>query len=115
RFFNSSPFEIPGRPSATPRHANTRVADGGYFQAMGIPLLRGRLFGPEDGPDAPRAVIVDSQLAKENFPGEDPIGQRIGQGRPAIIVGVVGTVAHSDLAGAPKATIYYPWLQSKPS
>ena len=111
RFFNSSPFEIVGRPSQSPRHADLRTVDSGYFAAMGIPLLSGRLFGPEDGPDAQPTVIVDAQLARQYFPGENPIGQRIGRSKPVVIVGVVGTVTHSELGAEPKATLYFPFLQ----
>jgi predicted permease len=50
---------------------------GDYFQAMGIPLLRGRYFDQRDGPDAPPVVIVNETLARRYWPGEDPIGKRL--------------------------------------
>jgi predicted permease len=50
---------------------------GAYFQAMGIPLLRGRHFDQRDGPDAPPVVIVNETLARRYWPGEDPIGKRL--------------------------------------
>jgi putative ABC transport system permease protein len=50
---------------------------GDYFQAMGIPLLRGRYFDQRDGPAAPPVVIVNQTLARRYWPGEDPIGKRL--------------------------------------
>ncbi|HEX9885071.1 MAG TPA: ABC transporter permease [Longimicrobiales bacterium] len=77
-----------------------RRADPGYFEAMRIPLLKGRLFEPTDEPDAPMVVVVNERFAEEYFPGEDPIGQRIAYDRAAAdnpeccnwyeIVGIVG-------------------------
>ena len=74
-----------------------RRADPGYFQALGIPLVRGRLFTPDEGPDTPLTVVVNETFAREHFPGEDPIGQRIAYDRAPTaesswyeIVGIVG-------------------------
>jgi len=77
-----------------------RRADPGYFDALDIPLVRGRMFGPDDGPEAPLVVLVNETFAREHFPGEDPIGQRIAYDRAAAahpddnpwyeIVGIVG-------------------------
>ncbi|MCI0433136.1 MAG: ABC transporter permease [Gemmatimonadetes bacterium] len=74
-----------------------RRADRGYFDALGIPLLRGRLFDSRDGPDAPLVVVINETLAREHFPGEDPIGQKIAYDRAATpesfwyeIIGIVG-------------------------
>lgn len=74
-----------------------RRADRGYFEALGIPLLRGRLFEPTDGPETPLVVVINETFAREYFPGEDPIGQRIAYDRVADststwreIVGIVG-------------------------
>jgi putative ABC transport system permease protein len=50
---------------------------GDYFQAMGVPLLRGRFFTDHDGPDAPPVVIVNETAARRYWPGEDPIGKRL--------------------------------------
>jgi predicted permease len=77
-----------------------RRADRGYFEALGVPLVRGRLFGPDDGPDAPLVVVVNETFARQHFPGEDPLGQKIAYDRDAAaapdehhwyeIVGIVG-------------------------
>jgi predicted permease len=74
-----------------------RRADAGYFDALGIPLLRGRMFEPRDGPDAPMVAIINETFAREHFPNEDPIGQRIAYDREPDessvwyeIIGIVG-------------------------
>ncbi len=77
-----------------------RRADAGYFDALDIPLVRGRMFGPEDEPDGPLVVLVNETFVREHFPGEDPIGQKIAYDRAAAanpqdsywyeIVGIVG-------------------------
>ena len=74
--------------------AQQRVVEGPYFKAVGIPLLRGRTFGPEDDAKAPRRVVVSQELVRQMFPSEDPIGKRlrVAAGQPEII-GVVGDVA----------------------
>jgi predicted permease len=54
-----------------------RRADAAYFQALGIPLLRGRMYDQRDGPDAPRVVLINETMAREQFAGEDPVGKRI--------------------------------------
>jgi putative ABC transport system permease protein len=84
------PFE-PGREPA----AQTASVTPGYFRVMGIPLLRGRDFGPNERAGAPVAAIVNQTFATRFFPGEDPIGKRVSAMRiPAMqdmtIVGVVG-------------------------
>ncbi|MDX1566536.1 MAG: ADOP family duplicated permease, partial [Longimicrobiales bacterium] len=74
-----------------------RRADSGYFRALDIPLIRGRLFESADRADAPPVVVINEAFAREHFPAEDPIGQRIAFTRNATpestwyeIVGVVG-------------------------
>ena len=74
-----------------------RRADRGYFDALDIPLLRGRLFEERDGPDAPFVVVINETFARQHFPGEDPIGQKIAYDREATpqsiwyeIIGIVG-------------------------
>jgi putative ABC transport system permease protein len=74
-----------------------RRADRGYFEALGIPLVRGRHFDENDGPDAPLVVVINETFARQHFPGEDPLGRRIAYDRAATpestwyeIVGIVG-------------------------
>ena len=74
--------------------AQQRVIEGEYFDALGIPVLRGRPFGAEDDEKAPRRVVISQELARQLFPSEDPVGQtlRVAGAQPEII-GVVGDVA----------------------
>jgi len=88
-------------PDARQVQAQQRVVEGPYFKAVGIPLLRGRTFGPEDDAKAPRRVVVSQELVRQLFPSEDPIGKRlrVAAGQPEII-GVVGDVALGPRAAA---------------
>ena len=89
----------------------------GYFPALGIPLLRGRLFDARDVGDSQRVVVVNRRLAERYWPGEDPIGHRIDfAGTPerrawAEIVGVVGEVRDRSLDAEPRAQLYAPYAQ----
>ena len=72
--------------------------EGDYFQAMGIPLLRGRLFTPDDKAGGQLVVIVNQKLAEQSWPGQNPIGKRLRLGTPtmqtpwALVVGEVASV-----------------------
>ena len=92
--------------------AEFRVASAGYFRAMSIPLIRGRVFDDRDARDAPHVAVISQSLATTRWPGEDPIGKIIqfgnmdGDIRPFTIVGVVGDVRESSLAAEPSPTFY---------
>ncbi len=90
----------------------------GYLETMQIPLLRGRLFEERDTAQAGRVILINETLAKEYFPGEDPVGKRLGFGRRATpqtnyreIVGVVGNVRFFGLNQEETAAIYFPHAQ----
>lgn len=87
----------------------------GYFEAMRIRLVAGRLFGPEDALDGNQVIIINETLAREYFPGEDPIGQRMkffGDQTPwRTIVGVVGDVHHHGLTRPVKRAFFAPHSQ----
>jgi putative ABC transport system permease protein len=90
-----------------------RRADIGYFEALGIPLIRGRLFERRDGPDAPLVVVINETLAREHFPGEDPIGQKIAYERATTeestwyeIIGIVGDQHQISLAQPVRAEAF---------
>jgi len=84
----------------------------GYFETMGIPLRRGRLFNADDAAAASvRPVLINESLAKRKFPGQDPIGRRVRFGGPPnrpwdIIVGVVGDVKQTSLAVNQSDAVY---------
>ncbi len=56
---------------------STGVADPGYFTALEIPLLQGRFFTNQDRDDHANQVIISHQLAKQYFPGENPLGRHL--------------------------------------
>ncbi len=103
-----------------PPHTQVRFADGGYFQTVGIPLLKGRVFGPQDRADSEHVVVIDEFLARERFGDRDPIGQFVGNpgqdGAPDDwwrVIGVVGTVKTNRLdQDVTKETIYWPVSQA---
>jgi predicted permease len=91
-----------------------RRATTGYFQAMGIPLLAGRLVTEQDVTNNTGAVVINEAMAKRFWPGEDPIGKQIStatsngqQTQGQTIVGVVGSVRHLGLDVEPRPEIYY--------
>ena len=107
-------FAIQGKPSEPGRapSANYRAVSPGYFEALTIPLVRGRLFTAQDVP--PRLVaVIDEAFAKQHFDGEDPIGRRIDIGNGGEdfheIVGVVGSVNYEGLHTSPRPTMYEPF------
>jgi predicted permease len=95
---------------------------GGFFQALGIPLLSGRYFDHRDGPDAPPVVIVNEAAAQRYWPGQDPIGRRLKGNDPRGPNGgknddwltVVGVVKNMRAAGRERqafSQIYEPQAQ----
>jgi putative ABC transport system permease protein len=105
------------RDSSRTGSAEFRLASGGYFRAMGIPLVRGRLFDDRDAPDAPHVALISASLARSRWPAEAPIGKVIqfgnmdGDLRPFTIVGVVGDVREASLAATPAPTFYAVYRQ----
>jgi len=95
-------------------YSNYRIVMGHYFQAMRIPLLRGRLFGAQDVPNGNDVTVVSQSLARKYWPGENPIGRRIRflgmdsyAERWLTVIGVVNDVRDENLAtpGGPTAYI----------
>ncbi len=112
-------LNLPERPKTNPPPAaQISIAFPGYFEAIGIPLLRGRTFTNRDRAGAPLVALIDEELAHRYFPGEDPIGKLIGSagpGTPAQIIGVVGSVHNSGLGGPREPEVYVPELQERSS
>jgi predicted permease len=81
-------------PESRRAQGQQRVIEGRYFDAVGIPLLRGRAFGPEDSAKAPHRVVVSQELVRQLFVSEDPLGKTLRvAGETVEIIGVVGDVA----------------------
>ena len=103
--------------SDSPGFIELRVATPGYFETMGIPLLRGRTFNEADRADSPDVIIVSKSLAKRFWGDGDPIGRRIKMGslssnQPWMsVVGVVGEVRHEGLHAELKPMYYLPLAQ----
>jgi putative ABC transport system permease protein len=100
-----TPYSVEGqeKPTGSPLDLmEAIVASPGYFRAIGIQLLRGRLFTEQDHLKADNVVIVDEEFVKRHWPGEDPVGRRIrfqpGPGKYLTVVGVVGRVKLSTLS-----------------
>jgi len=117
---NDADFSIEGRPEPANDFdrpvAWYRMASAGYFETMGIRIVRGRGFTEADTAAAPGVVAVNETLAGRYWPGEDPVGRliRLGGGpdaRPATIVGVVSDVLQRGLDQPPVAEMYIPYRQ----
>jgi putative ABC transport system permease protein len=107
-----SPLHVVGRPvdpsAPQPMLRPSRILPG-YFESLGVPLLRGRNFTSADTKDATSVAIIDEATAHTFFSnGEDPIGRQVtGGGLTATIVGVVGSVKRRDLSAAPEMSFYH--------
>ncbi|MFL6590973.1 MAG: ADOP family duplicated permease [Chthoniobacterales bacterium] len=117
---SNTAFHVVGQPQAAPGQepgTEVRVISGAYFGAMGIPLLKGRLFDEHDGPDS-RVTIINETMARKYFPNEDPIGKQLSiswappeEGKPQPIdeiIGVVGDTRETALDHDPNPAIYWP-------
>jgi putative ABC transport system permease protein len=111
-------FAVEGRPApeaGKSPSANYRTVTPEYFQALGVPLLRGRVFNDHDTAAAPLVAIVDDAFVRKHFPNEDPIGRGIdiGNGTDGFcqIVGVVGNVHYAGLDANADPTMYVPLRQ----
>ena len=104
----------PGREPA----ADYRIITDRYFAALGIPILEGRPFDSRDRDSTDRVAIINRTLARRAFADASPIGRRLRIGRSTSrspwlsIVGVVGDVRHSEVAGLPEPELYVPVSQA---
>jgi putative ABC transport system permease protein len=107
-------LSVEGRPGLEPDTAYYAVS-AGYFQAMGIPVLRGRAFEAGDRAGAKRVTIINQALARRYFSGQDPVGKRIkvtmDEDVWREIVGVVGDIKHGGLDREVQPQTYEPITQ----
>jgi putative ABC transport system permease protein len=116
---NSMGYVVAGRPLPAPEErpgASVREVSTGYFETMGIPLIDGRDFTEQDGPNAPRVIIVNRAVAAQQFGAKSAVGERVafdleGRGPFYTIVGIVGNVPIAQLDETPTPTIYFPHRQ----
>jgi putative ABC transport system permease protein len=101
--------------SVTAPQAVFSVIAPGTFSTLEIPLKSGRDFSDADNYDAPFSTVINQELARRSFPGQDPIGRMIFCGldspKPMKIVGVAGDVRQLGPATPPRAEIYMPYEQ----
>ncbi len=117
---NSIGVTIEGQPPLPPGQENvvvTRTISPGYFDTMGIPLLKGRQFTDQDTDTTPNVVVINETMARTYWPGEDPIGKRIGAGTVEDpddwiqVIGVVKDVRQFELTVAPRPQMYVTFRQ----
>jgi putative ABC transport system permease protein len=93
-------------------NADFCAATDGYFQALGIPLIRGRIFDERDGANSPHVAVISESLARDRWPNQDPISHTIefgnmdGDLRLLTIVGIVGDTHEYGLDAPPRPTVY---------
>jgi putative ABC transport system permease protein len=114
-------FGIEGRPKAEPgKQPQTMlyITSPGYLQTMGIHLIKGRFFTPQDTLNSRQVAVIDESFARQQFPNEDPIGHRlagnIDKEQGAEIVGIVEHVKHFGLEGQERvqSQLYLPFSQA---
>jgi putative ABC transport system permease protein len=116
QMFAWGPIVVEGRqpqPGESFINADQRVVGGDYFQAMQIPLIKGRLFDETDAPDKPPVVIIDDFMARQLWPDQNPLGKRI---KPAgvdapdapwlTVIGVVGRIKQDSLDSDSRIAFY---------
>jgi putative ABC transport system permease protein len=117
-----SSFTIEGRPALGPEDQPgswISIVGGNYFDAMGIPLLRGRLPGRSDTDRTQPVVVIDEALARRYWPQGNPIGERLtwrtrqNQTFAAEVIGVAGAVRWTGLSADPQPTAYW-WFPQRP-
>ncbi|MEJ2185864.1 MAG: ABC transporter permease [Gemmatimonadota bacterium] len=113
RLFTRRPFAIEGAEPVEEGRlptAFTTLVSPGYFSALGMSLLRGRVLTEHDGPDAPLAVVINDVAADRYFPGQDPIGRRLRTGGPNgpwfQVVGVVRATRNRGLDVPPEPELF---------
>lgn len=116
------PFIVVGRPLNGPSHGfgHWRNVSPAYFDALKIPLLRGRLFTDRDDGKAAQVVIINQAMARQYWPGKDPLDEQIDiapnigpefDEPPRQIIGIVGDILEDALDQRPLPTMYVPMAQ----
>src|SRR5579862_168983 len=112
-------FQVEGQPPAKPGEmpgANYSVACPNYFRTMGIPILRGREFTPQDTLNSPGVIVINETMAQAFWPKQDPVGKAIRLGGPdgprLTIVGVAGDVHQEGLDAGIQRQFVRPYTQA---
>ena len=96
--------------------ASKPLISPGYLEALGVPLVAGRLFTAADRENSPPVAIISESLARQFWGDQDPIGRRLNASLPGVapwvtVVGVVGDIHQTSLAEEPPPAVYLPYLQ----
>jgi putative ABC transport system permease protein len=122
--WNWTPFTAEGAPPAAPgdqQSAISQIVTPGFFSTLRVPLHQGRLLSDQDTSNAPPVAVVSESLARQAWPGQNPLGKRIQLGRPEAgqpfrtIVGVVSDVNPNAMDREPSPTAYVPFAQQPES
>jgi putative ABC transport system permease protein len=117
---NFAPYEVVGGapvPAGSEPRAETNRVDPRYFETMGVPVLRGRVFTPADRRGSQRVAIISKSMAEHCWPGEDPLNRQLvllrreAGAAPFTVVGVVGDSKHANLEEESKDKAYVPFAQ----
>lgn len=113
KYGNNSSYEVPGRPNYAP-YAWNNIADAGSFDALGVHLLRGRLFDSQDTAHSRPVVVVDEVMAEQAYPNENPLGRTLKMDdTKTTIIGVVSAMRGEQLSRPNNmGTAYLPLSQS---
>ncbi len=113
--YSWGPINVEGRvppPGENFINADERIASGHYFEAMQIPLLKGRLFNDQDTADSPHVIVVDEFMAQQLWPNQDPLGKRVSFGELSTkpewttVIGVVGRIKQDTLDSDSRIALY---------
>jgi putative ABC transport system permease protein len=119
--WNWTEYSAEGRPPASPGEMPSTVSQivtPDFLKTLRVPLRKGRFISIQDGPDAPPVAVVSEMMARDNWPGQDPIGKHVklgpreGSEPERQVVGVVGEIVSTAFDPSPDPTTYIPFAQS---
>jgi predicted permease len=104
-------------PEGQSRSLRNNIVGPDFFTAMGIPLVQGRGFGPQDTAKSQKVAVVSESMARKFFPNGSPLGKRFGIGRPETpedieVIGVVKDAKYGTLKEEFRPMAFYPYTQS---
>ncbi|MFB3920473.1 MAG: ABC transporter permease [Terriglobia bacterium] len=118
--WNRTLYRGEGQPPARPgemRRAVSQLVGPGFFSALRLPLLSGRVLTAQDGPEAPPVAVISQSLSRAVWPGENPVGKHIKLGEESgqepwrAVVGVVGDIRSDPFDEEWHPTVYMPFAQ----
>jgi putative ABC transport system permease protein len=119
--WNWTEYSAEGQPPASPGEAPSTISQivtPDFFATLRVPLLKGRFISAQDGPDTPPVAVISESMARDNWPGQDPIGKHVKLGPRSgpeperLIVGVVGQIASTPFDPTPDPATYIPFSQA---